>query len=91
MDSSLGSRRFLCAAAAVLVASALVAAWIALRVGGTRVTLWVDDGLTPLAALLACALCTRTRVRFTGRMRLFWTLLACATVLWTLAEVVWGY
>jgi hypothetical protein len=91
MDSSLGSRRFLCAAAAVLVAIALAGAWIVLRVGGARVTLWVDDGLTPLAALIACVLCVRARARQVGRMRLFWTLLACATALWTLAESIWGY
>jgi len=24
-------------------------------------------------------------------MRLFWSLLACATASWTLAEIIWGY
>jgi hypothetical protein len=85
------TRRFLGAAAVVVLVTGAAGAWIALRIGGARVTLWVDDGLTPLAALIACALCTRARARHTGRMRLFWTLLACATALWTLAEIGWGY
>ncbi len=65
--------------------------WIGLRVGGTRVTLWVDDLATPLAALAACVLCFRARAPHSGRMRLFWTLLGCAMAAWTLAEVIWGY
>jgi hypothetical protein len=67
------------------------AAWIGLRVGGTQVTLWVDDGVTPLAALIACALCFRARARDSARMRLFWLLLGCAMAFWTIAEIIWGY
>ncbi len=65
--------------------------WIGLRIGGGRVTLWVDDLATPMAALIACVLCLRARARHVGRMRLFWTLLGCATACWTFAEVLWGY
>jgi hypothetical protein len=65
--------------------------WIGLHAGGARVTLWVDDLATPLAALIACVLCLRARARHSGRMRLFWMLLGCATASWTLAEVIWGY
>jgi hypothetical protein len=82
------NRRFVGAAAVVVLVTGLAAAWIALRVGGARVTLWVDDGLTPLAALTACVLCFRARARHGGRMRLFWSLLAGATALWTLAELI---
>jgi hypothetical protein len=89
MESS--TRRFLGAAAVVVLMTGVAGAWIALRIGGARVTLWVDDGLTPLAALLACVLCSRARAGQRGRMRLFWSLLAAATALWTLAEVIWGY
>jgi hypothetical protein len=67
------------------------AAWIGLRVGGAQMTLWVDDGVTPLAALIACVLCFRARARHDGRMRLFWTLLGFATAFWTIAEIIWGY
>jgi hypothetical protein len=38
------------------------------------VALWVDDVVTPLAALVACVLCFRARARHLGRMRLFWLL-----------------
>jgi hypothetical protein len=75
----------------VVLVTGVCATWIALRLGGGSVTLWVDDGLTPLAALAACALCVRACARHEGRMRLFWLLLACATGAWAFAEIVWGY
>jgi hypothetical protein len=74
-----------------MLATGLFAVWVGLDVGGARVTLWVDDVATPLAALIACVLCLRARARHSGRMRLFWSLLGCATAFWTFAEVVWGY
>jgi hypothetical protein len=85
------TQRFVGAAAVVALVTGVAGTWIALRVGGARVTLWVDDGLTPLAALSAFALSIGARARHVGRMRVFWSLLACATALWTLAEIVWGY
>jgi hypothetical protein len=91
MEQALTSRRFLGAVAAVVLATGLLAVWIALHIGGARATLWVDDIATPLAALIACVLCFRARARHGGRMRLFWLLLGCATASWTLAEIVWGY
>jgi diguanylate cyclase len=84
-------RRFLAAVGAVVLASALFALWIGLQIGGARTTLWVDDLATPLAALIACTLCLRARSRQQGQLRLFWSLLACATACWTLAELIWGY
>jgi hypothetical protein len=91
MERSLDGRRLLGAVGAVVLATCVVAVWIGLRVGGARATLWVDDGVTPLAALTACVLCFRARAREGGRMRLFWLLLGLATASWTLAEVMWGY
>src|ERR1022692_1447966 len=91
MEHSLSGRRFLGAAGVVALVTGLVGAWIGLRFGGARVTLWVDDVITPLAALIACVLCFRARARHSGRMRLFWSLLGLAMASWTLAEVVWGY
>ena len=41
------------AAVVVVVTIAIFATWIGLRVGGAQVTLWVDDLVTPLAALIA--------------------------------------
>jgi hypothetical protein len=91
MEHALSGRRFLGAAAVVALVTGLLGAWIGLRIGGARATLWVDDILTPLAALIACVLCFRARARHSGRMRLFWSLLGLAVASWTLAEVVWGY
>jgi hypothetical protein len=91
MAHAFNGRRFLGAVGLVTLATGLFAAWIGLHLGGDRMTLWVDDVVTPLAALIACVLCLRARARHSGRMRLFWTLLGGATAFWTLAEVVWGY
>jgi len=91
MEYALTSRRFLGAVGAVALVTGVCGVWIGLRIGGGRVTLWVDDLATPLAALTACVLCLRARARHVGRMRLFWTLLGCATACWTFAEVLWGY
>jgi hypothetical protein len=83
--------RFWRAAGGAALATVVFAAWIGLRIGGARVSLWVDDLATPLAALIACVLCLRARSRHEGSMRLFWSLLGCATAFWTLAELIWGY
>jgi hypothetical protein len=91
MEHALIGRRFLRAVGVVMLATGVFAAWVGLRVGGARVTLWVDDVATPLAALIACVLCLRARARHSGRMRLFWSLLGCATAFWTFAEIIWGY
>jgi hypothetical protein len=91
MGYALTRRRFLGAAAVVALTIGLFMAWIGLRIGGARATLWVDDLVTPLAALVACVLCVRARARHGGQLRLFWTLLACATASWAIAEIIWGY
>jgi len=91
MEQTLTSRRFLGAVGGLALATGVCGVWIGLRIGGDRVTLWVDDCVTPLAALIACVLCFRARARHSGQMRLFWTLLGCATACWTFAEVLWGY
>ncbi len=91
MEQALASRRFLGAVGVVVLATGVFAAWVGLRIGGAQATLWVDDVATPLAALIACVLCFRARARHGGRMRLFWSLLGCATAFWTFAEIVWGY
>ena len=91
METAISSRRFPGAVGVVVLATGVIAVWMQLRVGGAQVTLWADDLLTPLAALIACVLCVRARARHTGRMRLFWLLLGLATACWTIAEVIWGY
>ncbi len=90
MELARTRRSFLLATGLALLASALLAGWIELRLGGGRVTLWVDDTVTPLAAAIACGGCLRARARDGGQLRLFWSLLSCATACWALAEIVWG-
>ena len=90
MGRALSSRHVLTALGAVAVAVGAFAVWVGLRVGGTRVTLWIDDGFTPVAALIASVSCWRARSRHAGRIRMYWTLLGCATASWTFAEIVWG-
>src|SRR5271166_4557388 len=91
MEQALTSRRFLGTMGVLVLVTGVCGVWIGLRIGGAQVTLWVDDLATPLAALVACVMCFRARARHSGQMRLFWTLLGCATACWTFAEVVWGY
>ncbi len=74
-----------------MLVTGVIGVWLGLQIAGARVTLWVDDLVTPLVASVACVSCLGARARHDGRMRLFWSLLACATASWTLAEVVWGY
>jgi diguanylate cyclase len=91
VESVLTSRRFLVAVGVVVLVASVFVAWIGLRIGGPTVTLWVDDVVTPLAALISCVLCFRARARHLGRMRLFWLLFGLAMAFWTVAEIVWGY
>ena len=91
MKMSLHRKRgVLLAVAAVAIATGVSAAWIGLRVGGAGSVRDFDDTATPLAALVATACCVRAALRHRGQMRLFWSLLAGATLCWTLAEVIWA-
>jgi hypothetical protein len=84
------SPRFLRAAGAALLTTALFAGWVGLDLGGDKATLWMDDLVTPLAAGLGCGLCLAAARRHSGRMRTFWGLLCAAMACWTLAETIWG-
>jgi len=90
MDRARQDRRVPLAIALGLLVTGLFAVCVGLQLGGAKTSLWVDDLVTPLAALTACVLCFRARARHTGRMRAFWVLFGCATACWTLAEVIWG-
>lgn len=90
MERRAAHRRFLAASGGAALATMLLELWFATRLGGSRATLWADDLATPLAAGIAATACVRAAIRHAGRMRLFWWLLASASVCWTLAEVMWG-
>jgi diguanylate cyclase len=88
---ALDQRRFLRAAGAAALATALFAAWIATGAGGERTVLYMDDLGTTLAALAAALLCFRAGADQHGRRRVFWWLLAAACGAWTLGEATWSY
>jgi hypothetical protein len=82
--------RVLVAVATVAIATGVSAVWIGLRVGGAGSVRDFDDIATALAALVATACCAKAALRHRGQMRLFWSLLAGATLCWTLAEITWA-
>ena len=90
MDGARAHRRFLGAAGLAASATALIAAWLAIGIGGETAVLSVDDLATVLAALAATALCLRAGMHQSGRPRLFWWLLAAACGAWLLGEVIWA-
>ncbi len=76
-------------AAAVLVAT-VFAAWVGAGVGGATIVRYVDDVATVAAALLAAGVCVAAARRQTGRVRLFWLLLAAGSAAWSLGELLWA-
>jgi hypothetical protein len=91
VEEALDQRRFLRAAGAALLLTALFAAWIATGAGGDRAVLYMDDLGTTLAAVAAAVLCFRAGAGQHGRRRAFWWLLAAASAAWTLGEATWSY
>lgn len=53
-----------------MLVTGVIGVWLGLQIAGARVTLWVDDLVTPLAASVACVSCLGARARHDGRMRL---------------------
>ncbi len=68
----------------------LFAAELASGLGGTEAVRYVDDLGTAGAAFAAAVLCTRAAGRYRGRLRTFWLLLAAASGLWLLGELLWA-
>ncbi|HET9410477.1 MAG TPA: PAS domain-containing sensor histidine kinase [Candidatus Dormibacteraeota bacterium] len=83
-------RRFVTAAIAAGVLSALFIAWTALRIGGDTVTIGVDDIGEAVAALVAAVSCGYAAWRNAGRMRLAWGLLGGSALAWFIGEVIWS-
>ncbi len=59
--------------------------------GGPTVVRYVDDLATVAAALAATVLCVAAAGRHSGRLRLFWRLLAAASASWSVGELVWAF
>jgi diguanylate cyclase len=76
------------AAAAILGLSGV---WIASGAGGGTVVRYVDDLTTAAAAVGATVWCSQAAGRHSGRLRIFWTLLAGATAAWAIGELTWAF
>jgi two-component system sensor histidine kinase/response regulator len=83
-------RSFAIAGGLATAASAAFITWTALGLGGTQVTIAVDDIGEAVAALIAAASCARAAVSATGRTRVGWTLLAASAASWSAGEVIWS-
>jgi hypothetical protein len=83
-------RRHLPAAIAFAAAAALTT-WLLTGFGGDNVVLFVDDVATFVAASVATVACGVAARGQTGRVRLFWQLLAAGAFAWAFAEGAWGW
>lgn len=83
-------RVFALAGAGALLATAVFLAWLALGLGGARVTDGFDDVGELVAALVAALVCGAAAVR-AGSTRAGWWLLAAASSAWAAGEAVWTY
>jgi PAS domain S-box-containing protein len=72
------------------VAAAAFITWTALRIGGTQVTIAVDDIGEAVAAFIAAASCGRAALSAGGRTRIGWTLLAASAASWGIGEAIWS-
>jgi diguanylate cyclase len=85
-----GQRAFILAAAVAAVGLVLFTAWLALGIGGLRITVAVDDIGEAVAAAIAAAACAVAAKKASNRTRLGWSLLSAAALSWTAGEVVWS-
>jgi PAS domain S-box-containing protein len=83
-------RPFAIAATTVALVSAAFVVWTALRIGGDRVTIAVDDVGEALAALVAAGSCAVAAVRTSNRTRVAWTFFALSAACWGAGEVIWS-
>jgi two-component system sensor histidine kinase/response regulator len=77
------------ATAAGLIAVAFIA-WTALRLGGDRTTIALDDVGEAVAAIIAATSCGLAAFRTAHRTRLAWTFFAMSAASWGIGEVIWS-
>jgi hypothetical protein len=83
-------KRFALLAALASIATAAFAVWLLFGIGGSRLTIAVDDvggGVASAAAAVSCTLAAR---RSLGRVRMAWALIALSAAGWTVGEVIWS-
>ncbi len=89
-DRAATHRRRVGGTTAAVLATAIFAAWLKLRIGGTTSVMTFDDVATALAAFTAAVLCWRAGLMHTAKLRRFWLLMAAASTAWTVAEIIWA-
>jgi PAS domain S-box-containing protein len=83
-------RPFTVAAGISAALSVVFITWTALRLGGDRATIAVDDIGEAVAALVAVASCALAAGRTKDRTRLAWSLFAASAASWGVGEVIWS-
>ena len=80
------------AAATVLCAgsAAVFVIWLRDQVGGSGVTIAVDDFGEAVAAMFAAVACAWAAWRSEGRLRRAWALIAAAAAAWCAGEIAWS-
>lgn len=83
-------KRFALLAALGSIATAAFIIWLLFGIGGSRLTIAVDDvgvGVASAAAAISCALAARRSLR---RARIAWALIAVSAASWTVGEIIWS-
>ena len=83
-------RRFGLLASLASIASAVFIIWLLFGIGGSRLTIAVDDLGEGVAAAVAAISCALAAWRSLGRARLAWTLIAVSAASWTVGEIIWS-
>ena len=83
-------KRFAILAALASLASAAFIVWLLLGIGGSRLTIAVDDLGEGVASAVAGFSCAVAAWRSPGRARLAWALIALSAACWTVGEVIWS-
>jgi hypothetical protein len=68
----------------------LFTAWLALGIGGLKMTVAVDDIGEAVAAAIAGIACLVAARRASNRNRLAWSLIGVSALSWTAGEIVWS-
>ena len=82
--------RFGLLAALASIATAVFIIWLLFGIGGSRLTIAVDDLGEGVAAAVAAISCALAAWRSLGRARLAWTLIAVSAASWAVGEIIWS-
>jgi two-component system, sensor histidine kinase and response regulator len=83
-------RPFGIAATTAVLVSVVFVTWTALRIGGDRTTIAVDDIGEAVAALIAATSCGLAAYRTSDRTRIAWACFAASAACWGIGEVIWS-